>query len=138
MRESPSTIVIDELQNLGLNVVSFDPHIKENKHATQTQNLEEATANADILLFLTDHNEFKTIDVTSIKAKNKIVFDTKNCLDRGAWEAAGFEFHLLGDAKTKHNRRAGCICALLFFMMGKLLLRRLLEKRDTNNKANYR
>ncbi len=100
MRESPSTIVIDELQKLGLNVVSFDPHIKENKHPTQTQNLEEATANADILLFLTDHNEFKTIDVTSIQSKHKIVFDTKNCLDRGAWEAAGYEFHLLGDAKN--------------------------------------
>lgn len=100
MRESPSTIVIDELQKLGLNVVSYDPHIKENKHATQTQNLEEATKNADILLFLTDHNEFKTIDVTTIQAKNKIVFDTKNCLDRGAWESAGYEFHLLGDAKN--------------------------------------
>ncbi|WP_431029099.1 nucleotide sugar dehydrogenase [Lysinibacillus sp. LZ02] len=100
MRESPSTIVIDELQKLGLNVVSFDPHIKENKHATQVQSLEEATKDADILLFLTDHNEFKTMDVSSIKSKGKIVFDTKNCLDRGAWEAAGFEFNLLGDAKN--------------------------------------
>lgn len=100
MRESPSTIVIDELQKLGLNVISFDPHIKENKHATQTQNLQEATANADLILVLTDHNEFKTLDVSSIQSKNKLVFDTKNCLDRGAWELAGFEFHLLGDAKN--------------------------------------
>ena len=100
MRESPSTIVIDELQKLGLNVISFDPHIKENKHATQTQSLQEATENADIILVLTDHNEFKTIDVSKIQSKNKLVFDTKNCLDRDAWELAGFEFHLLGDAKN--------------------------------------
>ena len=100
MRESPSTIVIDELQKLGLNVISFDPHITENKHVTQTQSLQEATANADIILVLTDHNEFKTIDVSKVQSKNKLVFDTKNCLDRDAWELAGFEFHLLGDAKN--------------------------------------
>lgn len=100
MRESPSTIVIDELQKLGLNVISFDPHIKENKHATQTQSLQEVTANADLILVLTDHNEFKTLDVSTIQSKNKLVFDTKNCLDRSAWELAGFEFHLLGDAKN--------------------------------------
>lgn len=100
MRESPSTIVIDELQALGLNVISFDPHIKVNKHATQTQDLQEVAAKADILLVLTDHNEFKTIDVAGLNAKAKLVFDTKNCLDRTAWEAAGFNFNLLGDAKN--------------------------------------
>ncbi|MEO4054099.1 nucleotide sugar dehydrogenase [Solibacillus sp. CAU 1738] len=100
MRESPSTIVIDELQKLGLNVMSYDPHIKENKHATQTQNFEEVTAAADILLFLTDHNEFKALDPQKIVTKNKIVFDTKNCLNRDIWEQAGFQFHLLGDAKN--------------------------------------
>lgn len=100
MRESPSTIVIDELQNLGLNVISYDPHIKDNKHATQAQDLQEVAAKADILLVLTDHNEFKTIDVAALNAKGKIVFDTKNCLNRNAWETAGFEFHLLGDAKN--------------------------------------
>ncbi len=100
MRESPSTIVIDELQKLGLNVVSYDPHIKENKHATQTQSLEEVTAAADILLFLTDHNEFKELNPETVSSKNKIVFDTKNCLNRDTWERAGFQFHLLGDSKN--------------------------------------
>ncbi|MER1984367.1 MAG: nucleotide sugar dehydrogenase [Solibacillus sp.] len=100
MRESPSTIVIDELEKLGLNVVSYDPHIKENKHRTQTQSLQEATEQADVLLFLTDHNEFKTYDAHAITAKHKIVFDTKNCLNRDVWEKAGFDFNLLGDAKN--------------------------------------
>lgn len=100
MRESPSTIVISELQNLGLEVISYDPHIKENKHATQTQSLEEATKDADIIVVLTDHNEFKSLQPEAISAKSKIVFDTKNCLSRENWEQAGFEFHLLGDAKN--------------------------------------
>ena len=101
MRESPSTIVIDELQNLGLEVISYDPHIKENKHATQTQSLEEATKDADIIVVLTDHNEFKAYDAKEIIVKNKIVFDTKNCLNREKWLEAGFQFHLLGDAKNR-------------------------------------
>ncbi|MFJ7668465.1 nucleotide sugar dehydrogenase [Lysinibacillus sp. NPDC097195] len=101
MRESPSTIVIDELQNLGLEVISYDPHIKENKHATQTQSLEEATKDADIIVVLTDHNEFKAYDAKEITVKNKIVFDTKNCLNREKWLEAGFQFHLLGDAKNR-------------------------------------
>ena len=100
MRESPSTIVIDELEKIGLNVISHAPHIKENKHATQTQSFDEAVENADILLFLTDQNEFKALDAASVKAKNKIVFDTKNCLNSESWEQAGFQFHLLGDAKN--------------------------------------
>jgi len=101
MRESPSTIVIDELQNLGLDVISYDPHIKENKHATQTQSLEEATKDADIIVVLTDHNEFKAYDAVDITVKTKIVFDTKNCLNREKWQEAGFQFHLLGDAKNR-------------------------------------
>ncbi|MER2108650.1 MAG: nucleotide sugar dehydrogenase, partial [Solibacillus sp.] len=98
MRESPSTIVIDELEKLGLNVVSYDPHIKENKHRTQTQSLQEATEQADVLLFLTDHNEFKTYDASTITAKHKIVFDTKNCLNREQWEQAEFSYYLLGSS----------------------------------------
>lgn len=99
IRESPSIAVIDYLQQLGLEVVSFDPHIKENNHETQTQYLEEATRDADILLFLTDHHEFKTFDPLTITTNNKIVFDTKNCLNRKVWQNAGFQYYLLGDAK---------------------------------------
>ena len=100
MRESPSTHVISELQNLGLDVISYDPHITTNKHATQTQSLEEAVTEADILVVLTDHNEFKELAPATLNPRHKIVFDTKNCLDRTAWEQAGFNHHLLGDAKN--------------------------------------
>lgn len=101
MRESPSLEVIHELQQLGLEVVSFDPHIKENKHPTQTQSLEEAVNGADILLVLTDHKEFKEYNPLTITPKHKIVLDTKNCLDREKWKEAGFQCHLLGDSKNK-------------------------------------
>ena len=104
MRESPSTEVIVELQKLGLEVVSYDPHIKTNTHPTQTQSLQEATSGADIILVLTDHNEFKELQPTTIldNLNSAIVLDTKNCLQRAEWEAAGFVFYTLGDSKNKN------------------------------------
>ncbi|WP_342600181.1 nucleotide sugar dehydrogenase [Psychrobacillus sp. FSL H8-0483] len=104
MRESPSTDVIEELQKLGLEVVSYDPHIKTNTHPTQTQSLQEATSAADVILVLTDHNEFKELQPTSIldNVATPIVFDTKNCLQRDVWEQAGFVFNTLGDSKNKN------------------------------------
>jgi UDP-N-acetyl-D-mannosaminuronic acid dehydrogenase len=100
MRESPSTIVIDELEKLGLKVISYDPHILENKHKTQTQSFEEVTKNADILVVLTDHKEFASYNPAVITMKNKLVFDTKNCLQRKLWEDAGFSYKLLGETHT--------------------------------------
>lgn len=103
MRESPSTDVIQELLDLGLEVVSYDPHIKTNTHPTQTQSLEEATTGADVVLVLTDHNEFKALQPASIRenVETAVVLDTKNCLLRQTWEQAGFAFYTLGDAKNK-------------------------------------
>jgi len=104
MRESPSTEVIVELQKLGLEVVSYDPHIKTNMHPTQTQSLQEATSGADIILVLTDHKEFKELQPTTIldTLNSAIVLDTKNCLQRAEWEEAGFVFYTLGDSKNKN------------------------------------
>lgn len=102
MRESPSTEVIDEMLKLDLEVISFDPHIKNNGHKTQTQDQMKALEAADLLVILTDHNEFKTMNPKAVfgHMRTKRVLDTKNCLDRAAWEAEGFEFHTLGNGKT--------------------------------------
>ena len=80
------------------------PHIKVNGHATQTQLLNEATAGADMILVLTDHNEFKELDPTDFKSDlaTPIVLDTKNCLQRDVWEEQGFAFYTLGDAKNRN------------------------------------
>ncbi|WP_433744989.1 nucleotide sugar dehydrogenase [Falsibacillus pallidus] len=102
MRESPSVDVVKNLEKLGLDYTAYDPHIKENKLPTQTQEMEEAVNHADIILILTDHNEFKTLDPKTVasKVRTKMIFDTKNCIDREVWEAAGFEVKVLGDSKN--------------------------------------
>ena len=102
MRESPSTDVLHHLEKLGVDYTAFDPHIKENKIERQTQSLEEAVAHADVILILTDHNEFKELLPSAVEnhMRTKVIFDTKNCIQRDQWKAAGFDVVLLGDSKV--------------------------------------
>ncbi|WP_223592216.1 nucleotide sugar dehydrogenase [Neobacillus bataviensis] len=101
MRESPSVEVIHHLKELNLELTAFDPHIKEQKFPQQALKLEEALQNADIVLILTEHDEFKILDPkqTANLVRSKIVLDTKNCLPREAWVKAGFDVRVLGDSK---------------------------------------
>ncbi|WP_374988561.1 nucleotide sugar dehydrogenase [Priestia megaterium] len=102
MRESPSTDVLHHLEKLGVDYTAFDPHIKENKIERQTQSLDEAVAHADVILILTDHNEFKELLPPTVEnhMRTKVIFDTKNCIQRDQWKAAGFDVVLLGDSKV--------------------------------------
>jgi UDP-N-acetyl-D-mannosaminuronic acid dehydrogenase len=102
MRESPSLEIIDNLEELGIHYSAYDPHVKENKLAKQTQDIKEAVSHADLILILTDHNVFKEIDPSTLRneVRTKLVLDTKNCLDRSKWGEAGFTSYLLGDSKN--------------------------------------
>lgn len=102
MRESPSVEVVEQLRERKLAFTAFDPHIKNNNLPEQTQSQEEALQNASAILILTDHQAFKDINPEDIKSKmqNHIIIDTKNCIDRTKWEAAGFNVYVLGDSKN--------------------------------------
>ncbi|MGI8315773.1 nucleotide sugar dehydrogenase [Halobacillus mangrovi] len=101
-RESPSLEVIKKLVEKGISFTTYDPHIKENVASNQTQYMDEALDQADVVVVLTDHNEFKELDPESVGSKmnNRIVFDTKNALPLGTWEDAGFMIKRLGDSKN--------------------------------------
>ena len=100
MRESPSVDVVQQLKQCGLSVNAFDPHIKQNNIHEQTQSQEEAVADASAIVILTNHNEFIHLNPEEIGAlmKNKIIIDTKNCINRTIWENAGFDVYTLGDS----------------------------------------
>ncbi|MGP4078255.1 nucleotide sugar dehydrogenase [Halobacillus sp. K22] len=101
-RESPSLKVILELVQRGISFSSYDPHIKENVASNQTQNMDEALQGADIVVILTDHDEFKQLDPEHIQGKmrSRLVFDTKNALSLDEWKDAGFLTKRLGDSKN--------------------------------------
>lgn len=101
MRESPSVDVVEQFTLRNFNVKAYDPHIKVNNIDQQTQHSEEALKDTSALVIVTDHQVFKDLDPTTLTSmKNKIVVDTKNCVDRTKWEAAGFDVYVLGDSKN--------------------------------------
>lgn len=101
MRESPSLEVIHHLKDKGIDLSAFDPHIKENRIGEQTQSLAEAISHSDMIVILTDHAFFKELDPATLgDMRTKIILDTKNCINRDKWFAAGFEVYTLGDSKN--------------------------------------
>lgn len=79
IRESPALKIIDQLKlENNYEVSVFDPHVKKD---WIEENLDRAVENSDLLVVLTDHNEFKTIDNHDITAmKHRWILDTKNII----------------------------------------------------------
>ncbi|MDO5860134.1 nucleotide sugar dehydrogenase [Methanobrevibacter sp.] len=79
-RESPAYNIIAKLKEYGYDIAIHDPHIKNNDFVS----LKEAIKDADLILILCDHNEFKHLDygLISRSMKNPVLFDTKNIINR--------------------------------------------------------
>lgn len=77
IRESPAMEIKEMLEFQGdYEVRSYDPHVEKD---FVYNNLEEAVSGSDLILILTDHNEFKELDWKRLQGMNtKQIFDTKN------------------------------------------------------------
>lgn len=77
-RKSPALKIIKILEEKGYNVFVHDPYVKSEKFV----NFSVALTNAELLLILVDHDEFKNIDLKKVKKfmKIPIIFDTKGIL----------------------------------------------------------
>jgi len=96
IRESPALHVLEHLGEMGLATAPHDPHVGHAPIALLS--LDEALADADCLLLLTDHAEFRelTPEYARERMRTPTVYDTRNHLDHARWRAAGFEVHLHG------------------------------------------
>jgi UDPglucose 6-dehydrogenase len=96
LRDSPSVAVIERLIGRGATVIAFDPVIKSAniKSLKVVKSIEESYEAADVILLLTEWEEFKQINPESIKGrlKNLILIDTRNVLDRQNWVNSGFKY----------------------------------------------
>ena len=99
MRESPATDIIKELQKRGAKVRAFDPvAMEEAKHllpdieyATDEYN---AIEGADILIFLTEWNQFRALDMEKVKRllKSPKIADLRNIYEPSDMRELGFEY----------------------------------------------
>lgn len=99
MRESPAIDIIKEMLKRGANVKAFDPvAMKEAKHSLP--DIEYATdefdaiEGADILVFLTEWNQFRALDMEKVKGllKSPKIADLRNIYEPGDMREMGFEY----------------------------------------------
>lgn len=76
-RESPALQIIDLLEKEGCYELSiFDPHVKRD---WIEESFDKAVKKSDLVLILTDHDEFKKNNlINKNEIQGKIIFDTKN------------------------------------------------------------
>lgn len=106
VRESPANEIVEVLLRRGVEVRSYDPHVREWTH--DLLSLEATLGGADLVLLLTDHAEFKYLNPASLGSllRRRVVFDTRSFLDLALWQEAGFETHLLGQGSARPQARA--------------------------------
>ena len=103
LRDSPSIEIIKRLLALGLQVKGYDPTVAQHRLGIP-ENLEislspvEVTVNADVMLVLTEWDDFKWISPSTIaiSMRGKQIIDARNLLDRKDWERVGFTYQGIG------------------------------------------
>ncbi len=99
MREAPSIVIINELQELGAKIKAFDPE------ATETAKLifndleycetpYETIKDADALIIVTEWNEFRNLDLKKIKElmKQPNIIDGRNIYEPNEMKTLGFNY----------------------------------------------
>lgn len=102
-RDSPALDVAERLYGAGATVVVTDPQagrhvVRERPHLETAADAREAMTGADLVLLLTEWDEFRDLDpvVAFNWPKRAIMIDGRNVLDPISWRAAGWEYHGIG------------------------------------------
>jgi UDPglucose 6-dehydrogenase len=103
VRDSPALDIANAISKLGAEVVIYDPEampnaLKRFPDLLTADSAEAAIMNSDIVLHLTEWDEFKDIDPIQAAswARNTIMVDGRNNLDLVAWRKAGWTAKALG------------------------------------------
>ena len=106
MRDAPSRVLITDLLSLGATVTAYDPvAMSESQRIfkgitglTYAISPLDALHNADALLIVTEWKEFRSVDLSNVKAilKTATVFDGRNLYEPKAALAAGLNYYPIG------------------------------------------
>ena len=99
IRNSPALVIARSLRAQRWDVRLYDPYVRDLPDGAATfDSPAEAVADADALLLMTDHREFRSLDPGALRSamRGRLVFDARGLLDEAAWRAAGFDVRRLG------------------------------------------
>lgn len=108
MRDSSSLPIIWRLVQDGARVQAYDPEGMEQARPLLPQEVAycpkalDALAGADILVVITEWNEFRALAPERLAAamRGRIIVDLRNIYDPAAMRAAGFEYQCIGRPQT--------------------------------------
>ncbi len=104
MRDSASLVILPGLLDAGATIRAFDPQGIEHAKAllpaeiSYAEDAYDAATGADILLILTEWNEFRVLDFDELKAKMNapVLVDLRNLYRLEDMAGKGFSYHSLG------------------------------------------
>jgi UDPglucose 6-dehydrogenase len=103
IRDSPAISIAKRLIELGANVTVHDPEAlqilsKIHPEIKSSNKVEDALANADLVLHLTEWQQYRELDLTELSklVKTRTIIDGRNILDRATWNSAGWKIIYLG------------------------------------------
>ena len=103
VRDSPALDIAAQIHAAGADVIIYDPKANANAQTrfprlTFAKTTVECLKDADLVLHLTEWQEFKDLDPVATKklVKSAIIIDGRNHLDREKWLSAGWKFRALG------------------------------------------
>jgi UDPglucose 6-dehydrogenase len=103
MREAPALAILPALQAAGADVSAFDPEAMEQAKPHLpgvhfTANAYLAIEDADVLVILTEWDQFRALDLGRIKTtlKAPVVVDLRNIYSPEEMKARGFDYHSVG------------------------------------------
>ncbi len=103
VRDSPALNVAAALHLRGAQVTVFDPEAGEAARRlyptlTYATSTEDAVRGVDVVLLLTEWDEFRTADPAALAplTKHPVLVDARACIDPAAWRAGGWTVRTLG------------------------------------------
>lgn len=103
VRDSPALDVAVALKGLGADVIATDPEGIENARRRHpqlayTSSTAEALRGADLVVLVTEWNEFRALDPVEASAlvAGRTIIDGRNVLDPARWRAAGWTYRGIG------------------------------------------
>ncbi|MCW4024564.1 MAG: nucleotide sugar dehydrogenase [Candidatus Bathyarchaeota archaeon] len=104
-RFTPSEPIIRELLGICKNVSVYDPYCTETFGAKRACSIAEAASGSDCLMILTDHSEFKNLDLSALKSLmngSPVIVDGRRMLMPDRVLSAGFSYYGVGYGQ-KHD-----------------------------------
>jgi UDPglucose 6-dehydrogenase len=103
MRDAPAIDIINLLQNDGAKISAFDPKAMDTaamvlKDVDYKKDAYEVCEGADLIIVLTEWNEFRELNFSNIRNKMKSpnIIDARNLYDPQAMKAKGFNYMGIG------------------------------------------